>query len=246
MSSVVMIVSGKGGTGKSTVACNLGLTWQMAGRKTLLIDMCSNMRCLDLYLGVENFALFDIRDILTGLCPADRCIITAPHLGGLQLIPGSQSDPSQWLRSETFGALIEVLKHSYDMIILDCPPGADITHQVCSDNSDGAVIVLTPDWPALRGAQVAEDILIKSDVAARGYIMNKVSRELAVRSLELDYKTVDRGLRCESLGAVMDDPNIRVSGTLETPIVAKNDTYIADNFRKIAAQIDRLIEDNQW
>lgn len=246
MSSVVMIASGKGGTGKSTVACNLGLTWQIQGEKTILIDMSPNARCLDLYLGVENFALFDIRDILTGVCSTDRGILTAPHLSGLQLIPGAQTESVQWLRKETLGSLVEVLKYRYDWIILDCPPGAGEILSTCASVSDGGIVVLTPDWPSLRAAQAAEEVMLENQVMSRGYILNRVIQDLEEKKLELDYRTVDEALRCESLGAVLEDQNIRAAGAMGIPIVAKQDTYIAENFKRIAREIRTRLYDEEW
>ena len=60
------ITSGKGGTGKSTVAAGLGQLFAVKGYKTLLVDMDEGLRCLDLMLGVEQELVFDLSDIVNG------------------------------------------------------------------------------------------------------------------------------------------------------------------------------------
>ena len=54
MGRTIAIVSGKGGTGKTMFAANLGATLAKMGRQTILIDMDTGLRNLDLYLGLEN------------------------------------------------------------------------------------------------------------------------------------------------------------------------------------------------
>ena len=54
MGEVILVASGKGGTGKTAVTANLGALLAKKGAKVALIDMDMGMRNLDLYLGLEN------------------------------------------------------------------------------------------------------------------------------------------------------------------------------------------------
>lgn len=54
MSKVLVVTSGKGGTGKSTVAASLGAAFARRGSRVLLIDCDSGMRGLDIMLGVSK------------------------------------------------------------------------------------------------------------------------------------------------------------------------------------------------
>ena len=60
----IVIASGKGGTGKTMFAANLGTTLAGQGHKVVLIDLDTGLRNLDLYLGIENNIVYDVNDVL--------------------------------------------------------------------------------------------------------------------------------------------------------------------------------------
>lgn len=68
MGKAIVIASGKGGTGKTMFAANLGTTLAGQGHKVVLIDLDTGLRNLDLYLGIENNIVYDVNDVLTGVC----------------------------------------------------------------------------------------------------------------------------------------------------------------------------------
>ena len=66
MNKIIAVTSGKGGTGKSTFSIGLALAFKGEGKRVLMIDMDTGLRCLDLLLGLEENVVFDISDILSG------------------------------------------------------------------------------------------------------------------------------------------------------------------------------------
>ena len=74
MGKVMVISSGKGGTGKSTVTAGLGAALVRRGNRVLLIDCDAGMRGIDLMLGVSGELVFDIADIFNGLMAIPNCI----------------------------------------------------------------------------------------------------------------------------------------------------------------------------
>jgi len=91
MDKVWLIASGKGGTGKSSLVANMGAALASAGRKVLLVDLSVGLRCLDLYLGLEDRVLFDVMDVLEGTCSPRDATLTHPGLPMLSLLPAAQS-----------------------------------------------------------------------------------------------------------------------------------------------------------
>ena len=68
MSEVIVIASGKGGVGKTTLTANIGIALAKKGKRTVVIDTDMGLRNLDLALGLENSVVYDIIDVVNGEC----------------------------------------------------------------------------------------------------------------------------------------------------------------------------------
>ena len=125
MDKVWLIASGKGGTGKSTLAVNLGAALAADGRRVLLIDLSIGLRCLDLCLGLADRVLFDVMDVLDGNCRPDEAVLRHPTISGLFLLPAAQTRRSAELDGSRLHELCGILAKDFDLIFLDCPPGIE-------------------------------------------------------------------------------------------------------------------------
>lgn len=54
MGKIIIVASGKGGTGKTTVTANIGAALAMRGNLVALVDMDMGCRNLDITLGLES------------------------------------------------------------------------------------------------------------------------------------------------------------------------------------------------
>ena len=231
MSKTIYITSGKGGTGKSTFAANIGLTLAYMGKRVILLDMNMGMRDLDLYLGVQNEAIFDVYDVIIHSNFVDKLAIIPAHQGG-NWIDISRADIDE---------LIEHLKGEYDIVIMDGAPGINRAVDLCHSSADEVIIVTTPDYSAIRDADAIEDRLIKNEIMNRHYVLNRVMPVSDDLGCGPSLVEIDLRFRSQLLGVIMEDENIRASCNIGIPIVAKRDTYIARNFDKIAERMIREI-----
>lgn len=239
MSRKVMIASGKGGTGKSMAAINLACSLAHRGERVILVDLCCGMRTLELYLGLEYKALWDICDVINGTCELATAVLPVEGAWGLFFLPATQKCSYPELDSASFKALLDRLSMMFSYIIMDCPPGAGSLVELASECCDEAILVLTPDYAALRDAEVIEDMLLSHEVMSRRYIVNMVSSELLEKGSGIPIAELDRGLRCSPLGIIPFDNNIRASLAEGVPIVMKRDSYIAENFEKMAERLSK-------
>lgn len=240
MATTFYITSGKGGTGKSTFTVNLGLTFALKGKKVILLDMNMGMRDLDLYVGVQNNAIFDVYDVIMRTCEPDDAILNSEINKNLYIIPAHQGKDWIDISKGDVHELIGHLNKSFDVIIMDGAPGINSAVEICVEAADQIIMVTTPDYAAIRDADALEDFLIRKEIFNRHYIVNRVMPELEQTGCEPKLSEIDNRFRSELLGVIMEDKNIRASCNVGIPIVLKRDTYIAKNFDRIA---DRLIEE---
>ncbi len=237
---VITILSGKGGTGKTTIASNLGLTLAVRGHKTLLVDMNMGQRSLDLVLGVQDMAIYDIRDVILRTCLPETAVLETEYSEHLFMLPTFQGEGIDEIREDDIRILISYLRDYYEYIILDGGPGMGKALSLALAEADAAVIVTTPDYVAVREAESLENHLIRHFDGGRHYLLNRMFPELERSGCEPTVAEIDQRFRCELLGTITEDMNIRASFGIGVPIVGKRNTYIAENFDRIT---DRLLED---
>ena len=83
MSEVIVVTSGKGGVGKTTVAANLGCGLALLGNKVVLIDTDIGLRNLDVVMGLENRIVYNLVDVVEGGCRIKQALIKDKNHQGL-------------------------------------------------------------------------------------------------------------------------------------------------------------------
>lgn len=78
MSTAIVITSGKGGTGKTSITGGVASCLAALGHRVLCIDMDIGLRNLDLTLGLSDRALMDFTDVLCGRCTLERAAVPTP------------------------------------------------------------------------------------------------------------------------------------------------------------------------
>ena len=60
MGELMLVTSGKGGVGKSTVSFYTGLTLALRGRKVLIIELDTGLRSLDVIAGISEQTVYHL------------------------------------------------------------------------------------------------------------------------------------------------------------------------------------------
>ncbi|MDD6815276.1 MAG: septum site-determining protein MinD [Firmicutes bacterium] len=237
MGKVIVVASGKGGTGKTTMVANLGATLAMEGYRTLVIDMDMGLRNLDLYLGLESNVVYDVSDVMNGVCRIKQALIKDKSFPGLYLMAASPKKADGEITPLHMKVLCEKLKEQFDYIIVDGPAGIDDGLAVASAGAEMAVVVVSPDYAAARDGEMVRLVLKEMGIEKVGFIVNKLNMEMIRKGFAPDVSEIVRGFQRELLGVIQSDENISISTNLGVPVVFMRETYIADNFRKISRRI---------
>lgn len=141
----IVVLSGKGGVGKSTVAVNLAVALMMAGRRVGLLDVDIHGPSIPTMLGLEGERVQSGEE---GLIPVELGDMKVMSLG---FMLNDQDDAVIWRGPMKMGVIKQFLKDvdwgELDYLIIDSPPGTgDEPLSVCQliGTLAGAVVVTTP------------------------------------------------------------------------------------------------------
>ena len=239
MNKVILVASGKGGTGKTMFSVNMGAALAQRGFRVMLLDMDMGMRNLDLYLGMENRVVFNIMDVLSGVCSMKKAAIRVDGFENLYFMAASPRMDDRDITPLHMEVLCNKLKEIFDFIIIDCPAGIGDMLEVAVGAAEKAVIVMEPDIAAARDADSAERFLQEHGVDDVCVVDNRVNVELMQQGLMPRLSAITDLLNSPLVGLIQEDDNIRISTNKGIPIVCKQGTYIEKNFIEIIARIIR-------
>ncbi len=170
----IMIMSNKGGVGKSTVTVNLGVALAEMGYKVGIADVDIHGPNIPKMLGVEGERL---KDNENGIDPLS--VIENLKVVSLAFLIESPDQPVAWRDTAKYDYLRELVGSinwgELDYLLADLPPGTGhepITMIELMGKVDGAIIVTTPQDVALLDAQKAIVFAKDNKVPVTGIIEN--------------------------------------------------------------------------
>lgn len=149
MGKIISVVSGKGGTGKSTLCVALGIALAKKGFTVLLTDCDCGMRGLDILMEIDRNIVFDISDVIKGNCTKENIIYPCAFTEGLYLISAPQN-PDDFVSKEEMKRFTESIRNRFDYIILDSPSGIGKGMETAVYNADICLVVANTDAVSVR------------------------------------------------------------------------------------------------
>ena len=122
MGTAIVVTSGKGGVGKSTVSLGLASQFAAGGERVLLLDCDAGLRSLDRMTGTEEALVFDSSDVVAGRCAPADAIYPCVTMPGVSLMPAPASG-EDLVPERVMLRLVPLLKRYFDRVILDSPAG---------------------------------------------------------------------------------------------------------------------------
>ena len=140
MGTAIVVTSGKGGVGKSTVSLGLASQFAAGGERVLLLDCDAGLRSLDRMTGTEEALVFDSSDVVAGRCAPADAIYPCVTLPGVSLMPAPASG-EDLVPERVMLRLVPLLKRYFDRVILDSPAGVGRGFRAAAAAADCALIV---------------------------------------------------------------------------------------------------------
>ena len=224
--NVIMVASGKGGTGKSTVAVLLGAELAARGRRVLLVELDSGLRSVDYIAGVYGKTVYDVEDVLNGRCEAGKAVVESPVYRNLYVISAPYSGGH--ILPAALRVFVEKVGPVFDTIVLDTAAGMGVPFEAAMGVAHRALLVLTPDPVSIRDGRIVCDALEAGGCPEIRLIINKVPRTLA------NCECIDT-VGAQLIGVVPFSTEIQKAGATGAPLAPAGRPRLA--LRAIAARL---------
>ena len=208
MGRMIMIASGKGGVGKSTLASSLAVSLARRGMRCLLLDADVGLRNLDLMMGVQDRVLYELSDCLCRRCSLDEAVVVHGSYPLLHLMMAGQEAKPKDFNQKDLTRIAKTLKNRYDMILVDAPAGIGRGVKNFISHCDQFILAATPDDVCLRDTEKMARIIMEATGKHPYLVINRYDRRLVRRGVIADPKNTAQALDLPLLGVIEQSESV--------------------------------------
>ncbi len=219
MTRKIVVTSGKGGVGKTTVALQLSTQLAKKGQRVALCDADFGLNNVDVAAGVEGLIAYDVVDVIEGRCRAKQALVRHPQYPNLFILSSSHSAPERYVSPQAVKVVLDGLAPSFDFIVVDCPAGIDEGFHRAVACAEEAIVVTTPHVSALRDADRVITLLKSYRLGDISLVVNRVRGDLLLNRECLSPSEISELLKLPLLGVLPEEDRI-AEGDLKSPHIA--------------------------
>ncbi len=217
-SRFILICSGKGGVGKTTLTANLGIALAKQGARTAVLDADFGLRNLDLLLGLENRIVFTAQEVLAGSCRLEQALVKHKQEPNLALLPAGNPRMLEWLTPDDMRKVAQMVGEQFDYVLIDAPAGIEGGFRNAMAAAKEAIVVTTPEVSAVRDADRVIGLLNSEGVKPIQLVLNRVRPRMMANQEMLAVDDVTDILALPLLGLVLEDEQVIVSTNRGEPL----------------------------
>lgn len=237
MNATWLIASGKGGVGKSSLACALALHLARGNNRVLLIDADVGLRGLDLLLGLQDQVFYELADCLQHQCALQDAMVRHPSVPNLSLLAAGQFARPRDFAPKDLRKILQTLKNRFDIILIDGPAGIGRGLKNFLGACDAYIVVATPDPVCLRDAQTVENLILQQTHQHPYLLLNRFDRGLAADEMiqmpEQTAQTLDMPL----LGVVEESQQVYAAMLRNETMATCGDVRVQNEIGRIASRM---------
>ena len=236
MGELIAVLSGKGGTGKTSVCAGVSTALAQMGYRVLAVDCDMGLQNLDISLGLSDSGALSFVDVCEGGYRLDQAA-KHHHFQTLSFLTAPVNRTAESVDPEGFREMIRSARKEFDYIFLDAPAGIDGGFDLAAKYADRCLIVTGADPAAIRDASRAAqrlELMGKQDVRL---VVNRVSRRLfSTMSVTVDDVMDNAGLPL--IGVVPEDQSVTLAAAFGTPLIAYTNRGAAKACEAIAKRLE--------
>ncbi|MFT4303412.1 MAG: P-loop NTPase [Candidatus Woesearchaeota archaeon] len=227
---IIVLASGKGGVGKSTIALNLGLALTKYGRQIILIDGNFKSPNIGLMLGKSNFE----ETIISALEGKEITDCVYKHQSGIRLIPGNISlEHLNKKDINKFNKSIRKLEEYAEALIIDTNSGLDDNVDIIKHATD-VILLTTPDFISVTETLKLIKVIEQNNQTILGIIVNKYSG----KEYDMKIENIQTLIGKKIIGVIQQHKNILESLKLKYPVLYSHpDSPVSEDIEKLACNL---------
>ena len=236
MGELLAVLSGKGGTGKTSVCAGIATSLAAAGKRVLCIDCDVGLGNLDLSLGMADSGAISFVDVCTGSYPLHQAA-AHPVYEALRFLAAPVNCPWESIDEAAFGDMLLQARSGFDYVLLDAPAGVEQGFRLAAVYADRCVLVTDSSPAAIRDAARSGQLLEQMGKNQIRLIVNRVvKKQVSTMSMTIDDVMDTTGLPL--LGIVPEDPNVTLAAAFGQPLLRyRRGSRACAAFRRIANRI---------
>ena len=217
MGEVFAVLSGKGGTGKTSVCAGIAAALAEQSLKILCIDCDVGLRNLDISLGLSDSGALSFLDVSEGGYSLSSAAVH-PLYPTLSFLTAPMNKAVEAIDCDAFCTMLRQARREFDYIFLDAPAGVDAGFRLVSAAADRFLLVTGSGPAAVRDAARVGDLLELMGKKNIRLIVNRVDKKL----LNTVAVTIDDVMDTAGLplvGIVPEDANVTLAASFGNPIL---------------------------
>lgn len=231
MARRIVVTSGKGGVGKTTVCAYLGMKLADLGFRVVILDMDFGLNNLDVVLGLETKINFDMLDVIAGTCRLRQALVQHGKIPNLYVLASTHMYDEAFITKEQIKGVVDNLAQSFDYVLLDCPAGVDEGFKRAIYSATEALVVVTPHISSVRDADKVLSILSGYNLLSKNLVINRLRGDFVATAEMLDVDEIVGFLKTNVLGTIPED-----DGITRGELVGENESMDLDRAISLLAE----------
>lgn len=245
MGELIAVVSGKGGTGKTSVCAGIATALAESGKRVLCVDCDVGLRNLDISLGMSDCGGLSFLDVSEFGYELEN----APHhpiYDNLSFLTAPMNRSPEDINTESFIALFQRARERFDYIFLDAPAGVDAGFRLVCAAADSFLVVTGAGPAAVRDAARVGELLELAGKTNAKLIVNRVDKDL-LSTVRLTIDDVMDTAGLPLLGIILEDCHVTLAAAFGLPLLKYASRCEATrDFRRIAARLQGYHKPIPW
>jgi septum site-determining protein MinD len=232
MGKVYVIISGKGGVGKTTSTINLGTSMNNLGKEVIIVDANLTTPNVGLHLG-SPIVPITLNHVINDKAKVEEAIYE--HESGTKILPASLSiNELKNIDHDKMSDVTKKLRKIADTILLDSSAGLGEEAKAAIKAADEVIIITNPEISAVTDALKTIKLAEQMEKKIIGTIVTRAEG----KDWEMDIATIKDMLEVPILGVIPEDESVKESQRMKNAVVHTHPRSKASKaYKKIARRI---------